>query len=246
MSLLVKALKYRERYLKEHLVGSCLGLLKKVLLYINHKKNKNILETPQRKDEVINDKLEIKKAKSPDKKRNIKTLDKTTIYSDIIDHISNELSQQSDSSTLSYNSLIKTISSNFHFTKCALLTYSPLKDKFIFKSGINIDKETESKLSFDIKFNDIFKRMIKDNSYILYPDNLLYYNLKPLFSKKDFKDINFQVFIPFIFLGHVVGIFAGLKLSEKTNLDKEIISSLEKIGLLNGNLLYKLIQTNNE
>lgn len=242
MSLLVKALKYREKYLKEHIIGSCLGLLKKVLLYINYKKNSHKLETPIKKDKITNTNVEIKKIKTPDKNKPNKPSD----YSDIIDHISNELSQLSASTTLTYESIIKKISSNFHFIKSALLTYSPLKDKFIFKSGINIDKETESKLSFDIKFNDIFKKMIKDNSYVLYPDNLFYYNLKSIYSKNDFENIDFQLFIPFIFLGHVVGIFIGLKLEEKINLTKEIITSLEKIGLLNGNLLYKIIQNNNE
>jgi hypothetical protein len=242
MSLLVKALKYREKYLKEHIIGSCLGLLKKVLLYVNHKKNKSNLKIPVKKEKIVNTNLEAKKIKAQDKNKQSVIID----FSDTIDQVSKELSQLSASSRLSYENLLNIISSNFHFIKSALLTYSPIKDKFIYKNGKNIDNETERKLSFDIKYNDIFKRMIKDNSYVLYPDNLLFYNLKEIYSKKDYENIDFQAFIPFIFLGHVVGIFIGLKLEEKMNLTKEIVASLEKIGLLNGNLLYKIIQNNNE
>ncbi len=246
MSLLVRALKYRERFLKEHIFGSCLGLLKKVLMYVKLKKNKRKLDTPtitdKKSDKEIKTDLKIKVEKTPNKNKSAITLD----YSDIVDHISGEISQFSASNNLTFDNINNIISKNFQFIKSALLTYSPLKDKFILKSSINLNDQTRSKLTFDIKYNDIFKRMIKDNSYILYPDNLLFYNLKDIYSKKDFENIDFQLFIPFIFLGHVVGIFIGLKLDENISLTKETISGLEKIGILNGNLLYKIIQSNNE
>ena len=229
MSLLVKALRYREKFLKEHKLGSCMGLLKRVILYLKslNKKN-NFNETYS-----VAEKLE-------------ETETIPSKYSKIIDSVNEKLSQLSRDKNSSYEKLNNIISDKFHFTKSALLIFSPEKNKFLFKCGINLDNQTKSKLSFDIKYNNIFKRMIKSKSYIIYPDSILFKHSIEIISENDLKDSDFQLFVPYIFSEHVIGVFFGLKLESNTNLNIELITSLEKVCKSNGELLYNLIQKSNE
>jgi hypothetical protein len=232
MSLLVKALRYRKKFLKEHKIGSCMGLLKRVILYLKsiNKKN-NFFETF-----VESQKIETsqKNQLSP------------ANYSKIVELTNSELSKLPQDNISSFEKINKIISKNFNITKSALLIFSPNNNKFLFKCGINLDNETKSKLSFDIKYNNIFKRMIKSKSYIIYPDSILFKNSNDIISDKDLNESDFQLFVPYIFSDHVIGVFLGLKLESDISLVIELITSLEKVCKSNGDLLYNLIQNTNE
>lgn len=233
MSLLIKALKYRKKFLKEHIIGSCLGLFKKVISYLNSKNKKNILTKTSAKSRIsdaVNNKIPIH----------------VPNYSEIIEKTLNELSELPLEQYSSYKRLNKIISDNFNFIKSAILIFSPEKNKFIFISGINLDDVTKLRLSFDINYKNIFKKMIKDKSFILYPDNNIYKSSNDIFSENDINDSDFQLFVPFIFSGHVIGIFLGLKLKLNINLNNKLITGLKKVCNSSGSLLYNLIQNNNE
>ncbi len=213
MSLLIRALRYREKYLKNHIIGSCLGLFKRVISYLNSKNKKSI---------------------------------KTLNYLEITEKTLKELLDLPLDQHSSYQKLNNIISDNFNFIKSALLIFSPEKNKFTIISSTNLDDQTKSKLSFDIEYNNIFKKMIKDKSYVLYPDNKVFKKSEDIFSNNDLNDSDFQMFVPFIFSGHVVGIFLGLKLNSNYYLNNELITNIKKVCNATGNLLYNLIQNNNE
>ena len=231
MSLLIKSLKYRKKFLKEHKIGSCLGLLKRVILYLKSKnKNDNFIETY------------IEQTTKSTDKSSIISID----YSKIVDLTTNELKKIPLISNSSFEKINKIISDNFHFIKSALLIFLPIKNKFLFKCGINLDDQTKSKLSFDIKYKNIFKRMIKSKSYIIYPDSILFKQSIDIISENDLKNSDFQLFVPYIFSEHVIGIFLGLKLESNINFDTKLITSIEQVCKTNGELLYNLIQNCNE
>ena len=206
-----------------------MGLLKRVILYLKSINKKNNLNETH---------LEAEKS---EKSEMI-----SSNYFKIIDSINNELSKLSSNNNSSYEKLNSIISDYFYFDKSALLIFSPEKNRFLFKCGINLDDQTKSKLSFDIKYNNILKRMIKSRSYIIYPDSILFKHSIDIISENDLNDSDFQLFVPYIFSEHVIGVFFGLKLKPNNNLNIELITSLESVCKSNGGLLYNLIQKSNE
>lgn len=232
MGLLIKALRYREKFLNDHKIGFSIGLLKRVILYL---KSKN------KKSNYIKSSIEMGKKDITDNSTTI-----TSKYSKIIDLINNDLQKLQLDQNSSFEKINKIISNNFNFIKSALLIFSTVKNKFLFKCGINLDDHTKSKLSFDIKYNNIFKRMIKSKSYIINPDSNFFKHSLDIISEKDLNESDFQLFVPYIYSGHVIGIFLGLKLESGNSIDRELITNLENACKSNGELLYNLIQNNNE
>ena len=106
---------------------------------------------------------------------------------------------------------------------------------------MNLDEETDEKLSFDLRYKDIYKDLIKNN-YLYIKDKKSINNYSELFSKNDLKKIDFILIMPFILSNHVIGLFAGFKLLNDENPDIELIGSLEIICKQNGALLYNIIQ----
>jgi hypothetical protein len=165
----------------------------------------------------------------------------SSFYFDIINNISKDMSTLIVDD-IAYKKFNEIISNNFNFIKSALLIYFPPKQKFILWHGKNIDEETASKLSFDLEFNNIYRNLSKEKSYLIKKENDEFMNFSSLFSQYDFNESNFLVWIPFIFSARIIGIFLGMKLNEHKYPSNEMIGSMEIIGRLNGPLLYNLYQ----
>ena len=162
-------------------------------------------------------------------------------YYDKINNISKEMSVLIlDNET--YNKFNSIISSNFNFTKSALLVYSPPDQKFILRSSNGLDHSTCQTLNIDLTFNNIYKTMAKEKFLFIKnePDSLS--SLDKIISQKDIDESNFQLWIPFIFSGRIIGVFLGLKLETNRMPSNFLIEALGIIGRLNGPLLYNIYQ----
>lgn len=230
MSLLEKCIAYRERFLKEHQIGGTPGLLKRTLLFITPK-NDTLDITPEitRENYRGADKTAtaiLPKAQPEEEKKYYKT----------IFDISNDLSNLvvSEDSFADFNRII---ADNFYFSKNALLIYSPEEQKFIYCAGRGLDWESQKELRLDIEYKDIYRRMVKEGFILTDTEE---YN--DLLSEDDRNESNFKLFTPFIFSGHVIGIFLGFKLITDEHPDNELIDALKLICRLNGALLYNIFQ----
>ena len=221
MGLLRKALIYREKYLKEHGLLQGSGLLSKTLKYLGFKKSKKSINLNN--DNEITDNLK---------------------YYNILNYLSKDMLKISFGKN-SKKELNDIISKHYNFKKNIFFIYSPIKQKFTYWTGKNIiDKSTEE-LSFDLKFGNIFKKIIKNNSLLITRKDKDFSILSDILSVKDRDDCSFLLFVPFIFFGHIIGIFTGLKMSDNSTPDNNLINSLELLGRFNGALLYNIYQQEN-
>ena len=251
MSLLEKAFRYRQKFLNAHSIGSCKGLLNRAFEYLRSKigKKKSPFDIKKANDiSLTQENKTFTKTNEPINTIDIlseqSAIDQESIYHQTIIDISKEMSTFSidKKAYIKFNNII---AQNFNFTKNALLIYSPHENKFIFWDGTNIDQESTKKLSIDLEYKDIYKRMVKENYFIIHKDDKNFLNLEEIISKNDFNDTDFQLYIPFIFSDHVVGIFLGLKMKNSEIPNKKLINSMEIIGKLNGALLYSIFQREN-
>ena len=229
MGLLEKCIAYRERFLKEHQIGAVPGLLKRTLLFITPK-NDTLDKTPEIKEDyresnrtatAILPKIQVREEKK--------------YYKTIFD-ISNDLSNLVVSED-SFEDFNRIIAVNFNFSKNALLIYSPEEQKFVFCAGRGLNDDSQKRLTLEIEYKDIYRRMVKDSFILSTPEEY-----DELLSNKDQNDSDFKLFTPFIFSGHVIGIFLGFKLTTNEQPDNEMIDALKLICRLNGALLYNIFQ----
>ena len=162
-------------------------------------------------------------------------------YYDIINNISKDMSTLilDDFAYKKFNSII---SDNFNFSKSALLIYNPPKQKFIYWHSKNLKEETVDKLSFDLNYNNIYKAMAKEKSYLIKKTDKNYNPIEQILSNQDVEETDFQLWIPFIFSSRIIGVFLGLKLENNEIPSTNLVEALEIIGRLNGPLLYNLFQ----
>ncbi|HQJ05739.1 MAG TPA: hypothetical protein PLI57_05115, partial [Spirochaetota bacterium] len=144
----------------------------------------------------------------------------------------------------SYDNFLSIISEKFGFSKSALLIFSPPVKKFVFLSGQNIDEQSKQKLSFDLEFNNIYKTLAKEKSYLILPEHNNFDIINDLLSDNDKSDSEFQLYAPFIFSARIIGVFLGFKMISDNIPDSECIKSLAIFGRFNGPLLYNLFQHN--
>lgn len=246
MSFLEKALAYRQQYLQTH-PGSSVGLLKKALKYLELK-DEGVIDSKEDielnidlgpdVDTSIKEETHLEKS---DIEEVVKVEDKTFEYFEIIDKIANEVSTLplTEDAHIKLNDII---ANNFNLTKSALLIYSPEDQKFIYWSGTNISEDSAKKLSFDLEYNEIYKYMIKEKYYLIQKDDINFLKAENILSSDDVKTSNFQLYIPFVFSGHVIGIYLILDTYDNSVPDEALITSLEIIGRLNGPLLYNIFQ----
>jgi|GEM_PF-6205947 len=223
MSLLRRALRYREEFL-ENQRNIKSGLLNKTLDYLGFKRIKKLSESDKETTNKFNE-----------------TEINTIKYFNTINQISKEIHQlqiDQDASKNFHNIILK----HFNFTKSILFVYSPIKEKFVFWQGSNINNDIKDKLSFDLKFGGIYKKIIEESSLLILPAEDNFNTFQNILNDSD---IDFQLFIPFIFSGRVIGIFLGLKLDNNIP-NKTLIDSLEIIGRLNGSLLYNIYLQSDE
>jgi hypothetical protein len=227
MGLLKKALKYREEYLKKLTGGS---LLNRTLEYLGFRKQSGF-------DERDSEYLKQLAEKSM-------LFEKPLKYYDIINNISIEAAKIN----LNKNACKKftdLIIKNYNFSKAIMFIFSPRKNKFSYWSGKNIKENSLDKISFDLKFCNIYKKIVKENHYLLTQENEEFFEFGNILSDKDIEESDFELFIPFIFSGRVIGIFVGLKLANNELPDEDMINSLEIVGRFNGALMYNIFHQEN-
>lgn len=164
-------------------------------------------------------------------------------YLEILNVVSKETSALEIDSN-SYDNFLSIISKEFGFSKSALLIFSPPVKKFILLRSQSLDEHSEQKLSFDLEFNNIYKTLAKEKSYLILPENTNFSIINDLLSVNDKSDTEFQLYIPFIFSARIIGVFLGLKMDSGNIPDSDCIKSLEIFGRFNGPLLYNLFQHN--
>ncbi len=142
----------------------------------------------------------------------------------------------------SYKDFLNIISNNFNISKCALLVFSPQKQKFVCWHAKNLDQESIEKLNFDLDFGDIYKSIAKERSYFILPNNSQFENIDSLLSANDKNNSDFQLWTPFIFSARIIGILLSIQMYDRSIPVVDFIDSLEIIGRLNGSLLYNLFQ----
>ena len=230
MSFYRKALKYREQLLTgEYSENSKAGLLNRAITHLRKHNVKNLID---KKTSIFFPKRD--------------TLSEIKIEKDSkIFRLFNNLSNEISTISLKKNGHIKfleIISDYFNFDKSALLIFSHESQEFVYWHGINIDQESKDKLSLNLEYNDVYKRMVKKEHLINYSNAPKSLRIDKLLSSKDNNESNFQFFVPFIFSGYVIGIFLGLKMNKEKKPSKELIKSMQIIGKLNGALLYNILQ----
>jgi hypothetical protein len=197
-----------------------LGLLKRALIYLDSKKTGKIMPLGGNSDLFLGK--------------------NTSKYYNIINAISVNLSclALEKDAYVKFNEII---TENLDISKNALLIYSPVKRKYIYWNGNNINDESIGKLEIELDY-EIYKSFAENNHYIIHPDNENFKNFSSFLSNEDLHDSDFLMMIPFVFSKRLIGILLVLKINNIKAPDEELINCLKIIGNLNGALLYNLYQ----
>ncbi|MCK4798904.1 MAG: hypothetical protein KAT05_16130, partial [Spirochaetes bacterium] len=144
MSLLEKALQYREKYLNKNIIDSSIGLLNRALSYLGLKKTnqRESSITVKPEDSIkLSDENETTKLETDTIFNKIQTIgplnekdthiDQSSKYYSIINDISNDMSALllENDAHIKFNDII---TQHFKFIKNVLLIYSPSQQKFIY------------------------------------------------------------------------------------------------------------------
>ncbi|MCG8568919.1 MAG: hypothetical protein MJB14_02150 [Spirochaetes bacterium] len=242
MGLLLKALKYRDNFVKKPK-----GLLQKALAYLESKNAAVLPPTSSREliseveRQVEKEALTIQAIPKKDIVTSPVEYQPEDYYINLLNQLSKELSTFviDEQAYSQFNSIL---SRYFKLAKTAILVYSPLKNQFVYWNGINIDKETTNKLEISLDFSNIFKTISKEKSYFVRNTDSEFEYIKNILSEKDYQETDFQLWVPFIFSARIIGIFLILKKADQSIPDQQMIHYLEMLCRLNGPLLYNLYQ----
>ena len=251
MSLYNKALLYYNNN-KQKETEPKKGLFRRVLDYINNKKfvSDDIDEVLKASESISNDLSTIKeKIESIDTIIEDTIVEDTTVEDNIkesilykkLNELSKDISKLIFDDNAKYN-FCELLSTKMGFDKSAIVVFDHTTEEFIFWTGYNISIASQNKLKFNLKYNDIYKNVSENRHYLIKKGDIGFDEINLILDEEEIKEIDFQLWVPFIFSTRIIAMFVGFKTVSNEIENKEFIEILELFCRLTGALVYNFYQ----